>query len=73
MHPDCYYLIQSKAEYKEFIRFHPVWYRTLNRHPDLMPKFIEAAREYHGQTLPQRLERWQKNINMVSTVIRLFK
>ncbi|RSL31121.1 hypothetical protein D7Z54_22675 [Salibacterium salarium] len=73
MHPNCYYFIQSKPEYKEFIRFHPSWYRTLNRHPDSLPQFVEAARQYHGQTFPQQLEKWQKNINTVSMIMRLFK
>ncbi|MFZ4450270.1 YlbE-like family protein [Salibacterium aidingense] len=72
MHPECYTFIQSKPEYRTFIRFHPSWYRKLNKHPELLPQFIEASREYHGQTFPQRLEKWQKNAQFLSMVMQLF-
>ncbi|WP_158735489.1 YlbE-like family protein [Alteribacillus sp. YIM 98480] len=71
MHPQTYSLIQTKPEYKEFLRFHPQWYRTLNKHPEKIEEFISASKVYHGQTIPQRLERFQKNMDMVLMILKL--
>ncbi|SFE41970.1 YlbE-like family protein [Alteribacillus iranensis] len=71
MQPDMYQFITSKPEYKEFIRFHPHWYRRLNANPETVYEFIEEARRYHGQTLPQKLERWKSNMDLALMLFNL--
>lgn len=71
MPPELYQLLHAKREYRTFIRWHPEWYRTLNKHPEKISEFIHACNEFHGKTLPQQLERWQKNLNMALLLFRL--
>ncbi|WP_240375078.1 YlbE-like family protein [Bacillus piscicola] len=71
MEPQLGEWIHSSPEYKEFIRFHPVWYRLLNRNPELIEEFVEESRRYHGQTLPQRLERFKGNMDMALMLLSL--
>ncbi|SDG93991.1 YlbE-like protein [Alteribacillus persepolensis] len=73
MHPKTYAMIQAKPEYKEFIRFHPEWYRTLTKHPEQIDAFVDASKVYHGQTMPQRIERFQRNMDMALMILKLLK
>ncbi|MDA3131037.1 YlbE-like family protein [Aliibacillus thermotolerans] len=73
MPPELFHFLSSKREFHTFIRWHPEWYRTLNKHPEKMEEFVYAAQYFHGQTLPQRLKRWQNNLNMALLLLSLFK
>ncbi|MFB5660697.1 YlbE-like family protein [Alteribacillus sp. HJP-4] len=73
MHAHIFQNIQNKPEYRSYLRLHPVWYRRLNKHPEDLPAFINEAKQYHGLTIPQRIERWQKNAEMAMMLLQLMK
>jgi YlbE-like protein len=54
-----------------FLRNQPVWYRRLSREPYALKEFEEASRTFYGQTFPQKVDRFQNQLNMVNMMLAL--
>ncbi|MFC5712285.1 YlbE-like family protein [Thalassorhabdus alkalitolerans] len=73
MRQDVYSYVSSRPDLKAFIRFHPHWYRRLNRNPQRIMEFEKEANIYHGKTFPQRVEKMNHGLNMVMMLLNMLR
>ena len=66
----CYQFLQKNPDTANFIRYHPVWYRYLSRDPQRVYELVDEAKVFYGKTLPQRLERFNNQVQMVNILIQ---
>ncbi len=66
------YIIQ-RPELKQFLRRHPVWYRYLSRNPHSLAQIENEAKIYYGKTFPQKLDRFQSNLNLALMLLEMVK
>ncbi|QDP40069.1 YlbE-like family protein [Radiobacillus deserti] len=71
MQPSLYQYIQSNQEMVSYIREHPEWYRRLTRNPDSIQEMEQEMKVYYGRTVPQKMERFASQMQMVSMFIQL--
>ncbi len=65
--------IQQRPEMKQFIRHNPMWYRYLSRDPQLLTQLENEIKVYQGKTFPQKLDRFQSNLNMALMLLDMVK
>ena len=53
-----------------FVRYNPEWYRYLARDPGKMNELEKAAKVFYGQTFPQRVEKWNHQIQMIEMLLQ---
>ncbi len=67
-----YLYLKQQPKLVEFVRQRPIWYRYLSR--DGATRISELEKEakiFYGQTLSQRLNRMNDQVEMASTLINL--
>lgn len=65
--------ISQNPEIKQFIRNHPMWYRYLARNPQSLSQLENEMKVYYGKTFPQKLDRFQSNLNMAMMLIDMVR
>jgi hypothetical protein len=65
--------IYSNPELNYFIRMNPMWYRRLAREPEELQKFEDAAKQFYGKTIPQRVDKVQEKIQSLGMMFELLK
>lgn len=63
----------QQPELREFLRYHPEWYRQLSRQPDKLGDMEKEAKYFYGKTFPQRVEKMQNNVGMVMMLMEMIK
>ncbi len=63
--------LASRQDLVYFLRNQPVWYRRLSRDPYALKEFEEASKGFYGQTFPQKVDRFQNQLNMVNMMLAL--
>lgn len=63
----------EQPELKEFLRYHPQWYRSLSRQPEKLGEMEKEANYFYGKTFPQRVEKMQNNVSMVMMLMEMIK
>lgn len=53
-----------------FVRYNPEWYRYLSRDPDRIDELEKAAKQFYGQTFPQRVEKLNNQVQMVGMLLQ---
>lgn len=66
----CYQFLQRNPDIANFIRYHPIWYRYLSRNPQMVYELIDEANKFYGKTLPQRLEKFNHQVQMVHMLMK---
>ena len=56
-----------------FIREYPIWYKRLNRNPDLFNDMIMDMKEKYKLTTSDRINNTLKSINMLKTFLDVLK
>jgi len=51
-----------------YIRTHPEWYKTLNRHPDYYKQFLKTAKEELKLTLNHKIDRFKNQVQLLTLI-----
>ncbi|RXI98132.1 hypothetical protein DS745_17450 [Anaerobacillus alkaliphilus] len=73
MRQDIQMYINQRPEIKQFIRHNPIWYRYLARDPQSITQLENEVKVFQGKTLPQKLDRFQSNLNMALMLFDMVK
>lgn len=65
--------LSQRPETKQFVRNNPQWYRYLSRNPQSVLQLEEQVKYYYGKTFPQKLDRFQDNLNMAMMLFNVVK
>lgn len=70
---ELYDYIQNNEDLQKFIREQPIWYRKLSRDPLKIQEFELAMMQYYKKTIPDRVDKFQNQIQMASFLVEMFK
>lgn len=73
MRQELYEFIQSNEDLQKFIREQPIWYRKLTREPVNVEEFELAMMRHYKKTIPDRVDKFQNQIQMASFLVEMFK
>lgn len=65
-----YQYLQLHPKLAEFVRYNPVWYRYLTRDPKRVYELDKEAKIFYEETLSQRLEKVNKQVQMMKMLIQ---
>ena len=65
--------INQHPEIKQFIRNNPMWYRYLSRNPESVIQLEQEVKHFYGKTFPQKIERFQSNLNMAMMLLDMIR
>lgn len=65
--------IKSNPVIHSYLSVDSSWYKQLNRNPDAIKELEKVAKRYFKLTVPDRLERFVGNIEMLSSFIDVLK
>ena len=65
--------ISSDPTLTRFIREYPVWYKYLNRNPDLFNNMVRDMKEKYKQTTSDRINNALNSISMLQSLIDVLK
>lgn len=71
MQIETYQMLQKNPTYVNFVRQNPLWYRYLTRDPRLISEVEKEAKEYYGKTLPQQIEKFGSQVQMLHMFVQL--
>ncbi|WP_188385351.1 YlbE-like family protein [Ornithinibacillus halotolerans] len=70
MDKELYNYLKAKPELLNFIRHNPKWYRYLSRNPNQIQKLEKEAKLFYGQTITQKIEKVNQNVQMVGMLLQ---
>lgn len=73
MTTDLQIRISSDPKLISFIRENPIWYKRLNRNPDLYKEFINDMRDKYHLKASDRFNKAINDIGMVQNVLQVLK
>lgn len=65
--------ISSDPMLIRFIREHPIWYKYLNRNPDLFNNMVQDMKEKYKLTTSDRINNALNSIGMLQSLIDVLK
>ena len=65
--------ISSDPRLKNFIRENPIWYKRLNRNPDLFRYFVSDMKDKYKLNPSDRLNKTLTNISMLQTFLDVLR
>lgn len=66
-------MLDSNPDYKRYLRTNSYWYKTLNRHPDMIDTFIAEVKEKYKLRTSDRINDLIDKIDMVSKFINVLR
>ena len=73
MRVDLSMKINSDPNLTSFIREYPIWYKNLNRNPNLFNEFVRDMKEKYKLTTTDRINKTLNNISMIQSLIEVLK
>lgn len=73
MTTDIQLKISSDPRLVSFIRQYPIWYKRLNRNPDLFKDMIMDMKEKYKLTTSDKINNTLNSINMLKTFLDVLK
>lgn len=70
---DIQFKLKSDPNYLKYIRENSIWYKKLNRNPNLFNEFIEEVKTNYKLRPVDRLEKVLNAAQMIQTVISTMK
>lgn len=65
--------INNEPNLTSFIRDYPIWYKYLNRNPNLFNEFIRDMKDKYKLTTTDRINKTLSNISMLQNLIEILK
>ena len=65
--------IHSDPRLTSFIREYPIWYKKLNRNPDLFKEFVSDMKDKYGLKPSDRINKALNNISMIQAFLDVLK
>lgn len=66
-------IIYSNPNYKKYLRFHSYWYKTLNRNPNMINRFIDKVKEDYKLRTSDKITNFIDKVDMVSKLISVMR
>lgn len=63
--------LDSRPDLLRMVREEPYWYRMLSRDPENIYKLEEQAKQYYGKTIPQKLGRFNQQLQMIQMLLMM--
>lgn len=57
----------------QYLRVNSYWYKELNRNPLILEKVIQEAKKYYKMTVPDKIEKFTHDMEMISTFMDVLK
>ncbi|MFN7250969.1 MAG: YlbE-like family protein [Anaerobacillus sp.] len=73
MRKEIHEYMKQRPDLKQFIRHNPIWYRYLSRDPHSLSQLENEVKVYTGKTIPQKLDRFQSNLNMAMMLLDMVR
>lgn len=73
MTTDLQLKISSDYRLKSFIREYPIWYKRLNRNPDLYKEFVTDMKDKYKLNTSDKLNNVLSRIGMFQSVLEILK
>lgn len=73
MRKELYFHIKNNEKLRDYLRMHPYWYRKLGRDPESWNEFKYEAKQYYGQTIPQRIEKINHQLQLAMMLLQMFQ
>lgn len=64
-------MLQERPDLLSYVREQPYWYRLLSREPMKIYEIEKHSKMYYGQTFPQKVGRFNEQLQMISMLISL--
>ncbi len=65
--------INNDVRLQSFLRENPIWYKRLNRNPDLFRDFTFAMKDKYKLKTSDRISKMLDNIGMIETFLDVLK
>lgn len=65
--------INSDPNLTSFIREYPIWYKLLNRNPNMFNEFVRDMKDKYKLTTTDRINKTLNNISMIQSLIEVLK
>lgn len=65
--------INSDPNLTSFIREYPIWYKYLNRNPNMFNEFVRDMKDKYKLTTTDRINKTLNNISMIQSLIEVLK
>lgn len=65
--------IKSNPLIYQYLRVNSYWYKELNRNPLVLEKIIQEAKKYYKMTIPDKIEKFTHDMEMISTFMDVLK
>lgn len=70
MDKSCLLYFEENPQIAQFVRYNPIWYRYLSREPSRINELPKAAKVFYGKTIPQRVEKFSNQMQMVGMMLQ---
>ncbi|AVQ98936.1 YlbE-like family protein [Oceanobacillus sp. M65] len=70
MDKTCLLYLEENPQIARFVRYNPVWYRYLSRDPSRISELPKEAKVFYGKTIPQKVERFSNQMQMVGMMLQ---
>jgi hypothetical protein len=70
---DIQFKIKNNNLYKEYLRSHSYWYKTLTRYPDAFKNFEDEVKKFYKLTTVDRINKFSQTLEMVQTFMSVLK
>lgn len=65
--------IHSDPRLTSFIREYPIWYKRLNRNPDLFNEFVLDMKDKYGLKTSDKITKMINNLSMIESLLDVIK
>ena len=73
MHIKIQYLINNNVYLKKYLREHSFYYKELIRNPDSIKEIINLMKNDYHLTIPDKLDKIKKDIDLINTFVDVLK
>lgn len=65
--------IKSNPLVYQYLRANSYWYKELNRNPFVLERVNQEAKKYYKMTVPDKIEKFTQDMEMISTFMDVLK
>ena len=70
---DIQFKIKKDPNYLKYLREHSIWYKILNRHPELFKNFEEEVKETYKLRMTDKIAKTLDTIDLVQKILTTIK
>ena len=70
---DIQFRIKNNPQYKEYLRTHSYWYKSLTRYPASIKEFENEVKKFYKLTPLDRLNKATETLELIKSVMSILK